>query len=670
MNADAKSIVMSKRGTRMSQLIALPPTRLCIAVTGHRESNSAFACNRAAIETALAAVFDAADAATKNEPNAVGTTRLVSLLAHGSDLMAVDQARLRGWEIVAPLPFGLDLNIAINADPTSADDALALLAHQPVHDLSLAKRADHIREVAAGARLFELAEEDASVSQLFVEMLRVPSDAAAARGFSNAASDRVATAGRVMIEQSDLVVAIWDGVTPGGIGGTRHTIATAVNLGAPVIWINATDPRWVSVLRSPEELFVLGDAVDNASPADIAALFQAALNPPCVDQNERAIRFHTEQWHPRSQRRFHAYRRIEALFGSTGWRGRFAALVQRYETPDAIAKGSGAKLLADARRLPGGDTAFASIIELDILQRFAWADGLSTYLSDAYRGGMVTNFMLSALAITVGVAYLPLASVDAKWPFALGELLLLCSILAITAIGRRSRWHGRWFETRRVAEYFRHAPIMLLLGVARASGRWPRGAETGWPEHYAREALREIGLPSVVVGQAYLRNVLDNLLRDHAERQRLYHEAKAQKLTRVHHGLDKLSERLFALAVVSVTIYLSLIILGSLGVISGNWAHDLSKTFTFMGVILPALGGAFAGIRYFGDFERFAAISEVTAEKLDAVEARIAILLKAPEGDLRYSQIADLAHTIDDIVVTEIENWQSVFGSKQIAVPV
>jgi hypothetical protein len=415
---------------------------------------------------------------------------------------------------------------------------------------------------------------------------------------------------------------------------------------------------------------VLGETANAVSLTDMRQLFESILNPAAWDKNERAIRFHMEQWHPRSHRRFHAYRRIEALFGGVGWRGRLGRLVQSYETPEKIATGGGAQLLSSAQKLPGGDAAFARKVELDVLRRFAWADGLSTYLSDAYRGGMVTNFVLSALAIMFGVAYLPLASVDAKWPFALGELLLLGSILAITAVGRKRRWHGRWFETRRVAEYFRHAPIMLLLGVARAAGRWPRGTETEWPEHYAREALREIGLPAVVVGQDYLRSVLDNLLRVHAERQRVYHQAKAQKLTRVHHGLDRLSERLFMLAVLSVSTYLTLIMLGGMEVISQRWAHDLSKTFTFLGVILPALGGAFAGIRYFGDFERFAAISEATAEKLEAVEARIAILLKAPEGGLRYSQIADLAHAIDDIVVTEIENWQSVFGSKQIAVPV
>jgi hypothetical protein len=210
----------------------------------------------------------------------------------------------------------------------------------------------------------------------------------------------------------------------------------------------------------------------------------------------------------------------------------------------------------------------------------------------------------------------------------------------------------------------------LLLGVARSAGRWPRGADTEWPEYYAREVLCDIGLPSVKIGQSYLRDALQQLLQNHASRQRVYHQEKARRLTKVHHRLDNMSEWLFTLAVLSVSIYLMLMVLGATGVISPTIAHDTSKTFTFLGVTLPALGGAFAGIRYFGDFERFAAISEVTAEKLSEVERRIAILLNVPEGALRYSQIADLAHEMDDIVVSEIENWQSVFGAKQIAVPV
>ena len=92
--------------------------------------------------------------------------------------------------------------------------------------------------------------------------------------------------------------------------------------------------------------------------------------------------------------------------------------------------------------------------------------------------------------------------------------------------------------------------------------------------------------------------------------------------------------------------------------------------FTFLGVLLPTFGGAFASIRYFGDFERFAAISSVTAEKLHGVHARIEQVLAASTGVLDYGHAADLAHATDDVVVSEIENWQAVFGGKHITVPV
>jgi hypothetical protein len=660
---------MIQRGASMSESIALPPARICIGVTGHRDTNPAFAANHDAIEAAVTNIFESVARVTSQQNDIIGTTRLYSLMALGADAIAIRQALQQEWEVVAPLPFGLDLNIAINSEPETASVMTAVLAGRSSGSLPVDGRASQLREMAAILRLFELAEQDSHVTELLLHRLSYPDDIKATQDYLTIVAERVATAGRVMIEQSDILIAIWDGVTPGAIGGTRHTIAAAVSLGTPVIWIDASQPANIHVLRTPEELFAL-EALPRLDTAGVEALFEATLNPPSSDQNERAIRFHTELWHRRSHRRFHAYRRIEALFGGKGWRGRWGRLVQTYEPPKDIARGTGAAILESACSLPGGDAALVERIEVDILQRFAWADGLSTYLSDAYRGGMVTNFLLSAMAIVVGVAYLPLASVDAKWPFALSEFVLLACIIGITTIGRRKRWHGRWFETRRVAEYFRHAPVMLLLGVARSTGRWPHGAETEWPEYYAREVLCDIGLPSIKIEQGYLRVALQNLLQAHATRQRIYHQQKAMRLTRVHHGLDRLSEILFALAVLSVFTYLSLIALGTIGVVPGSIAHDLSKLFTFFGVILPALGGAFAGIRYFGDFERFAAISEVTAEKLEEVERRISLLLGIKEGQLRYSQIADLAHAIDDIVVSEIENWQSVFGSKQIAVPV
>lgn len=620
----------------------LPPLGLCIGVTGHRCANAAFRANEAAIASALAGLFDMVAAAAQ-------PVRLHALLAHGADLMAAELALARGWELVAPLPFGGQVNLAVNAHPETAADLAALLAGEVPVDAGTAARAAAIEALVSRAQVFALGEQDAAVTAALL---------ADAAGLEALLSDRAAMAGRVMAEQSDLLVAIWDGASPQPPGGTKHSIATMLELGGPVLWIDAGAPDDWRIIRSPEALQAPGAP---ATRAEVAALLAALAAPPGADARERAIRFHAETWHGQSRRRFHAYRRVEAVFGGGG--RAFRSLKQNYEAPEAIAGGSAAGLMTAARGLDGADARLVEGVGGDVLPRFAWADGLSTYLSDAYRGGMVLNFLLSAFAIIGGVAYLPVVSPAWKWPFALFEFALLASIILITTVGRRRRWHERWFETRRVAEYLRHAPLMLLAGAARAPARWPKGAATLWPEQHARQVLRAIGLPEMTVTAAYLRGVLA-LVGETCALQAGYHRGKAKRLTRVHHNLDHASERMFAAAVISVSLYLLLVLFAP------ALAEKASKIFTFLGVALPALGGAFAGIRYFGDFERFAAISDVAAEKFEALAARVATLAAADDAALRYGDVAALAHALDDIVIDEIESWQRVFAGKVISVPV
>lgn len=653
--------------------LAPPPplARLSLGVTGHRESNRSFAGHAAEVEAVLGQLFARIDELVAKEAGALGgmaPTRLNNLLASGIDQLAASAALQRGWDVVAPLPFGRDLNLAINALPETLADAQALLRGEAAADPEVAARAATIRRSYDSARLFELAEQDGAIARLFLDKLAEPGDLARAQAFAVHSSERVAAAGRVMIEQSDILIAVWDGASRSHVGGTGHTIATALELGDPVIWI---EPRcavnW-RILGTPESL-IAGPDEQEERDTRLAHLVRAALRPGeggALRAGAQALS--AEAWHARSSRLWTGYRRVEALFGGDG--RPFRSLVQTYETPDRVATGNGAPLLDAARAIAGADRGFVQAIEREVLRRLAWADGISSRLSDSYRGGMIANFLLSTLAIGMGIAYQPLGLDDSKWLFALTEFLLLCGILLITWLGAKLRWHKRWFETRRVAEYFRHAPILLLFGVARPPGRWPKGTDTSWPEYYARHGLRGPGLPAAVVDAAYLRAASGTLLAGHVIQQRDYHRAKAKRLTTVHHKLDHLSERLFQFAVLSVSGYLLIAGLAALGLVAHELPHALSKLFTFLGVMFPTLGASIAGIRYFGDFERFAAISEVTAEKLDAVHLRIGLLLAAPDDALDYSAVAELVHTVDDIVVSEIENWQAVFGGKHITVPV
>lgn len=640
---------------------------LALGITGHRASNPSFAAHSTAIAAALAVLFARIEAIAAGLPGTRGAPRLHSLLVDGTDQIAADLALARGWELVVPLPFGADLNCAINAHPETPADAAALLTGRAAADPAVELRAAAIRGITGRARMFELADRDAEMERLWLETIADPDNRVAARAFEALASDNVALAGRVMIERTDLVIAVWDGKVANLPGGTGHTVATALTMGTPVLLIDPAAPEGWRILARPEEL---GNGTDSGHAPDLARL-EAIISAAIVAQGWSPALLAQEVWRPRSSRMFGLYRRIERLFGGSG--SAFGSLRVDYEAPDAIAGGSAASVVQAAAAMPGGDAATAARLADDVLPMFGWADGIASRLADAYRSGMCINFVLAALAVIIGLAFLPAGLGEFKWVFAGIELLLLLGILVLTAAGSRLGWHRRWFELRRVAEYLRHAPALLLLGVARPTGRWPRkgggGKSAEWPEHFARHALRDVGLPRVRVTRGYLRAGLAEVAMPHVVAQRAYHTVKAHRLETVHHRLDRAAGTCFALAVVSVLAYLLLKGGGLVGAVPKSLAADLSPLFTFLGVAFPTLGANLAGIRYFGDFERFGAISRVAAEKLGEIEARMGLLLSGAEEALTYTAAADLMHALDEAVVDEIESWQSVFGAKHLALP-
>jgi hypothetical protein len=637
--------------------------RLSLGITGHRDTNAAYRENAANIGERLRRVFNAIDQSIADDKK----PRLHALLSLGADLQSVEIALQLGWQVSAPLPFGKRLNVAINAQPETVEDARALLYDEGKCSADVNAAAARIADVTSRVTCFELAERDGMLEPLFLESLRNRTSPEAIQAFSVAASERAALAGQVMVDQIDMLVAIWDGHSPGPVGGTRHTIARALDIGIAVLWIDAGHPDDWRILDNPESLANRWNLakVDDAEVvrmcrAAIALNDGADVGRDLLDSNPPPIR---------SRKRFHVYRRVEVLFAGE-FRNLFRSLTQRYAREEDVVSVEAATLLGSAAALPHMDQRLLERTEKDVIRRFVRADAVATYLSDAYRGGMVANLLLAAFAVIGGIAYLPFFDAGAKWPFALFEFALLVWILLIIVIGRKHDWHGRWFQTRRVAEYLRHAPFMLFLGVARPAGSWPQSSDAGWPENYVRSILREIGLPNATICQQTLRTALECWIGQHVSAQRVYHVAKAKRLKRIHENLEKVSERLFLFAMLVVAAYLLGEVAGWMGLVPVDKLRHASKLFTFLGVALPTLGGALAGIHYFADFGRFAAISESTASRLEGVEQRITALLAAPDDELDYRRVASIARAVDEIVVSEIEHWQDVFGGKHISVPV
>lgn len=622
-------------GSAPADLSHLPDWQphLAVGITGHRENNPTLSANRAEVVKTLNAIFDTIGQLTKRHCPGRTEIRLYNLLAEGVDHIASDAALARDWSLIAPLPFGRQLNLAINAEPDAVEDARAILSGGEVSNPEAAARASKIQALADKAQLFELADRDPELQTMFEDMLGHPDDRERAQRFDAHCSDKVAAAGRVMIERVDLLIAVWDRKDSHHRGGTGHTMMAALKLGAPVLLVDPANPSNWSIISRPEEL--------GASQRSPSMRLESIISGVFSLKSEALLPLENGEVESTKGSASGFYRWIEDLFG-----------------------GSEAIPINPIASSKAGGTESASIIAA-----FEATDRISTRLSEAYRSSMCINFVLAALAVIVGVLYLPLGLNEAKWVFAGIELILLGAILAVTIIGRRRRWHQEWFETRRVAEYLRHAPSLVALGVSRPIGRWPRGTRREWPEQFVRHCLRNTGLPQIRLDQGYLQSVLSETLAPHVVGQRDYHRAKAMKLSRVHHGLDRAAQACFFVGVLSVAAYLGLKLASVIGLVPTAWASSSSMVFTFLGVAFPTLGANLAGIRFFGDFERFAAISRIATERLEDIGSRIDLLLADRTATLSYREVTDLIRDMDEAVVEEIASWQAVFGAKHLELP-
>ena len=146
--------------------------------------------------------------------------RAVSPLAEGTDRIFADQAIDLGYELLCPMPFAQE---EFERDFVPPE---ALEPDSRERFRSLLKRG---RE-GAGVTTFEL------------------------DGNRSAAPNAYALGGRVVLNQSDLLIVVWDGQNRAGDGSTVDTAQEAIRFRVPVLWIDALAPRNWQLLRDAEDM--------------------------------------------------------------------------------------------------------------------------------------------------------------------------------------------------------------------------------------------------------------------------------------------------------------------------------------------------------------------------------------------------------------------------------
>ena len=186
-----------------------PRLVLRLGVTGHRPGLSLPASELSRIRAQVAELVERAAKAVRAvqeqyqfaysaEPPLLVA---VSALAEGGDRIFAEEALRAGWQLDVILPFARE---------------------DYERDFTTPESRARFRDLAAHARaVFEI-------------------DSASPDGESSAAYE---TAGLVMLDHVDLVLAIWDGGASGGRGGTREIMEEALRRNIPIVWISSTIDR-------------------------------------------------------------------------------------------------------------------------------------------------------------------------------------------------------------------------------------------------------------------------------------------------------------------------------------------------------------------------------------------------------------------------------------------
>ncbi|MDQ2784992.1 MAG: hypothetical protein M3Y58_08325 [Chloroflexota bacterium] len=181
-----------------------------VGVTGHRYVASAGAAagllrdqTRAVFAYLWQTVVDSAP--TGSQPALV----VVSPLAEGADRLIAHEAVANGFPLYCPLPFDRDAYEQDFTDPASREEYRHLLARAVMVEELPGSHATHATTEAAYAAV-----------------------------------------GRIVVEQSDLLIAIWDGEAERGRGGTASVVQEARACQLPVVWIAAQPPHAIRVLTN------------------------------------------------------------------------------------------------------------------------------------------------------------------------------------------------------------------------------------------------------------------------------------------------------------------------------------------------------------------------------------------------------------------------------------
>ncbi len=612
-----------------------PPLALSVGIIGHRPNRLPEAA-RAKVATDVDAVLDGFAAAMRQALATYGAVfagkavlSLVDSLAEGADRIAARALVARAAGDTGSLSFALDV-------------VLPFVGQEFEKDFADQASRDEFNALTGQARA----------------LLELPGSRAAEANAYEAAAYTV-------IDQSDVVMAIWDGGPSGGRGGTTDTVEAVARAGRPLIIIDAKGAapphlRWHGLNEAIVPTGRVGDMPADDLAKGLPLLVDALLRPPGAaasggghhghrDDEAAGLAGYFAEVAP-ARTPFVGFPLMMALFG-------VQPLARRHIRPDTPAA-LGARELALMPAAAGEEPPAAR--PLTTVGAFGWADFVGSLMAQIFRGAFILNFVFGALA--VACAAISIVRHDWKPVLVVIEILLIVAVVLNTWLGLKRQWHRRWFEGRELAERLRVALLLWVVGLRPVA---PAGAEPTWTGWYARAVVRAEGLRHGRLdgdGLKAAQAAVSGLLNDQCG----YHAATTGRMHRLEHRLERAGLTCFVLTILVALAYLAVKLPDLTGGGEGHgesFADSIGIIVAALTAGLPALATATYGIRVIGDFAGISRRSERTRHGLERIVRRI----EGKEPDLHHLRAHVRAAA--DAMLGDVAGWRLSAESRGLAIP-
>ncbi len=578
---------------------------LRVGITGHRSLSADQAAEiRVRVREVLSTIGDAASKVTQDPKSGHASKspllRIISPIAEGADRLVAQEGLSAGYQLQCPLPF---LREEYDHDFKSED------SKQEFNDL-----------LSKATAVFELDGDRANESLAYQ------------------------TVGRVMLAQSDLVIAIWDGKPANGQGGTAQIVAEAASQEIPIIWLQP-DKQGVIRLR-----LRVGEAKDcivehDSWAARLSEVLNRLLRLPeekhrthagaiaCTSQLDFAACL-TKSWPERS------------LLGYV-WRY-FVKAVAYPPPPSPVATTEG-----------GSAPHVSAQSETPFKKYYDQTDRPANYFAGLYRGAFLLNYLLGALAVVIALMVVVIPAWQAVW---IGlELVTIATIVTLIVLANRGRWHQKSIDCRYYAEQLRQMRYLWPLARVTPSSRPPAHQAFGDPRSTPmnwrfRAALRLEGMPSARVTPEYAANCLDIVFTQWIggpDGQVAYHRSTARQLARVNLRLHAAARAMFILTAAACIGHLVI------------HEEHIAAILTLLSAALPATAAAAHAISEQGEFRRLAERSASMAEGLGQSEKA----LRALRDSGRAYTTADVYRVVAPAaaaMMDEVTDWRILYGKPPI----